>query len=1028
MIGKSIAWAALATVGLASAAILQVVPATATNDVPALKTGRVTGTVLSVYNTPATFEGIKRGLKDQNFRLLRFPNGSMSNMYHWNGAGTYDSTGVWHTDSASVLPGILTLSKYRGTTQQYSGAGFHSRITDGVDSTLWWSDPVGAEDPWILLNFLGDSTVDSVHILWGALQPDSVVVGKLATSFWNGFGGLDAQISPYGKVAVSGTSTILSFPDSVTQFLAIKPIGVKAEGVQIAEVTVWANGKQVTVNTTAPDLQTQVTAMGAHPGNYGSPNWVTPPAWTFDKFVEYIQTMSDIEALICVNYGTGTPEEAAAWVKYANVTKKLGIKFWEIGNEMDGYWEEGGPVTAAQYARKYLAYARAMKRVDPSILIFGPVMSTSEFDNQPSMSMDGRTWTEEILRIVGEAEVKDGVRYLDGFDFHAYPYWTESKPNAQSGLAAVRKLKARMDTLRAMMKRQLKDPETRLVNMSEINLSVVSSSLLAQPENAVAISLALSELIEVNGGNSMSIVWEGFNGGSIGAANNGGSWGSLSLFNEPRSGLIASEPYAPSAAYWGNWMVSKVWAIDSAKPLPATVTGSSVVEARALVNGTDTSWLVMNLFSKPCTTQVSGFSKGWIYTFSSKQFAWNGTSDQAYAFPNSGPSGMPIPAAWNRQVEIPAYGMVVVRNTPAPTNAAVGTSRPVNVSLFKKQIEVGDTVKVSGTMLRSPEAAAPSLTIGTRTYPLQALDGAWDSDQEGFVTSVLADSLGEGDWVARVGLTDSVPFRITGKVRPNVWIDRFDDKAFASEQPSKMKWDFWQADKEDSSAWNLSFEAREGNTYALRSDATLVQPTDLGYTVAGYTGLILDLSLVTNSLGIKFDYATRHSNKAATFALGIPTDTVKDYQDYSISLKNTDSVWTTVRVLWSQFSQPSWAKPCGPLLPRHINALNFRAQGAGKAIIWLDNVALLGTTGDSVTGVRSLARAAWGVRRIAAGWQIKATEGAQVSMVALDGRRVARFTIPASGEATWTPRGTGVVYMILETADRRLVKTLPNLR
>ena len=44
-------------------------------------------------------------------------------------------------------------------------------------------------------------------------------------------------------------------------------------------------------------------------------------------------------AMITVNYGTGTPEKAAAWVTYANVTKSLGFRYWEVGNECYGSWE-----------------------------------------------------------------------------------------------------------------------------------------------------------------------------------------------------------------------------------------------------------------------------------------------------------------------------------------------------------------------------------------------------------------------------------------------------------------------------------------------------------------------------------------------------------------------------------------------------------------------------------------------------------------------------------------------------------------
>lgn len=1021
----------LAVAGAASAAISQVAPGTLKTDLPALKTGRVTGTVLSVYNSPATFEGIKRGLKEQDFRLLRFPNGSLSNWYHWNGEGKHDSVGIWHSDPAKVAPGILTNSLYRGTTQPGAGAGFQSRLTDGLDTTFWWSDPVGAAQPWFQLDFTAEKAVDSIRIVWGKLRSDSVEVGMMATSFWNGFGGMDSRFAKVAGAKVEGSSTTFKIASTGMRFLVVKPTGIGAEGVQIAEVTAWSAGKEVTVKSVDPALQTPVTAMGAHPGNAIAPNWTRSPDWDFARYLEYIQTMPAVEPLICVNYGTGTPEEAAAWVKYANVDKKLGIRFWEVGNEMDGYWEEGGPVTATQYVNKYLAFARAMKAVDPSIVIFGPVMSTSEFDAQPSMQLDGLTWTEEILRQIGEAEVKDGVRYLDGFDFHAYPYWTAGKPNPISGLASMRKLKSRLDTLAAMMKRRLQDPGERLVNMSEVNLSVVSMDLLVRPENAVGIALALSQLVEANGGNSMSIVWEGYNPGGTGGVANGGTWGALSLFADPRSGSAASEPFAPTSAYWGNWMVSKVWAMDSAKPLTATVTGNTSLEAHGLVLGADTSWLLMNTGSKICTTQVSNFSSGWIYGFSGSHYAWNGTNDQAYAFPNAGPSGRPIPAGWDRQVIIPAFGMVVVRNTPAVLKAPAGEGHVINLSIARKQFEITDTLKVTGTLLRAPGAALPVLKVGDTTVTLQPIDGAWDSDQEGFVGSLPGAAIGEGTWKVALGASDSIPLTITGVVRPNLWVDQFNDQELPSELPSAAKWNSWHADeKEETSVWDMSFEPRAGNSFALRTDAVLVQPADLGYGVLGYTGLALDSVLVANSLGIKFDYASRHSSKSGGFALGIPTDTVKDYQDYSISLANTDSSWRTMRVLWSQFTQPSWAKQCGPLKPHQINALNFRITGAGKAALWLDNVALLGTTGDSVLDIKGAARrSSFKAIRVQDAWQIEIPAGSRLVMVGIDGRQQASYAAANQvRNVRFRPTGSGVVYAVLETQGRREQRMLPNIR
>ena len=57
--------------------------------------------------------------------------------------------------------------------------------------------------------------------------------------------------------------------------------------------------------------------------------------------MKYIKTLPNAQAVICVNAGTGTSKEAAAWVRYANKVKGYNIKQWQIGNELDGEWAKG---------------------------------------------------------------------------------------------------------------------------------------------------------------------------------------------------------------------------------------------------------------------------------------------------------------------------------------------------------------------------------------------------------------------------------------------------------------------------------------------------------------------------------------------------------------------------------------------------------------------------------------------------------------------------------------------------------------
>lgn len=140
---------------------------------------------------------------------------------------------------------------------------------------------------------------------------------------------------------------------------------------------------------------------------------VTTWSITFDEFAE-IAVGLKAEVYLTANYGTGTAEHAAAWVKYSNVTKGYGFKYWEVGNENYGSWEpdnrdtRGGkkwdPVT---YAQQYKLYQAAMKAEDPTIKV-GAVVEVGEdfldskspagqYVTNPRTGVQHKGWTPVVL-------------------------------------------------------------------------------------------------------------------------------------------------------------------------------------------------------------------------------------------------------------------------------------------------------------------------------------------------------------------------------------------------------------------------------------------------------------------------------------------------------------------------------------------------------------------------------------------------------------------------------------------------------
>ena len=98
------------------------------------------------------------------------------------------------------------------------------------------------------------------------------------------------------------------------------------------------------------------------------------------EFLNYCEELS-IEPYICVNLGTGTWDQAQSWVEYCNLeggtamtdlrkrngrTKPWKVKYWSLGNEMDGPWQMGHR-SAEDYGKFALEAAKLMKWTDPDI-------------------------------------------------------------------------------------------------------------------------------------------------------------------------------------------------------------------------------------------------------------------------------------------------------------------------------------------------------------------------------------------------------------------------------------------------------------------------------------------------------------------------------------------------------------------------------------------------------------------------------------------------------------------------------------
>ncbi|WP_034591010.1 cellulose binding domain-containing protein [Hamadaea tsunoensis] len=164
-------------------------------------------------------------------------------------------------------------------------------------------------------------------------------------------------------------------------------------------------------------------------GGYVAPNT------DFDTYMGTVRA-TGAQPIIIANYGSGTPDEAAAWVKYANVTKGYGAKYWEIGNEVYGNGEYGATWetdhhashSATTYATNLLQYATAMKAADPTVKIGAVLTTPTSWPDGIVGPGDTMDWNHTVLSIAGTK--------IDFVVVHHYPNSTSqadllTKPQAE---------------------------------------------------------------------------------------------------------------------------------------------------------------------------------------------------------------------------------------------------------------------------------------------------------------------------------------------------------------------------------------------------------------------------------------------------------------------------------------------------------------------------------------------------------------------------------------------------------------------
>jgi hypothetical protein len=351
-------------------------------------------------------------------------------------------------------------------------------------------------------------------------------------------------------------------------------VGPIALGVNIAA---WDDIYSVTSATALTDL---LHAAGLRLLRYpGGPsgdeyNWsndtdtssctssVTSSCTVFDpltfKAVSQKAKAAGASTFVTVNYGSGTPAEAASWV--SDVTK-LGtahdVALWEVGNEayscyetnqhlagsptyVKGYVPQGKvcpatSVMAKSYSANAGPYIDAMKKVSPSARIGIPWAFTGAEAAGAGVS-NAATWDSTVLGSLG----KD-IGFVDA---HWYPFDKTAGITDQAILASVSRIPTAAGRIRGALHQYA--PDATFV-VGETNISERLTDFAFQPVSALfAAATSLEWLVQ----GAETVDWFDLN--NFGSPSKG-DYGMVTSGSQE-----AQPPGSPLPPYYGEQLASKL--------------------------------------------------------------------------------------------------------------------------------------------------------------------------------------------------------------------------------------------------------------------------------------------------------------------------------------------------------------------------------------------------------------------------------------------------------------------------------------
>jgi hypothetical protein len=420
------------------------------------------------------------------------------------------------------------------------------------------------------------------------------------------------------------------------------------------------------------------------------------PNTDFDAFMGTVRA-AGAQPIITADYGSGTPQEAAAWVKYANVTKGYGVKYWEIGNEIPGNGEYGAKWetdlhsshSATTYANNLLQFASAMKAVDPTIKIGAVLCTPGSWPDGIVGPGDTMDWNDTVLSIAGPK--------IDFVIVHYYPSSTSeadllTKPQAQ--------IPGMMSSVHSLINKWAGS------NAPNVGVAITETNGTIDPDTSPSGLFAADDYLTFMENGAFTVDWWDMHNGTdcskittVDGATDYNDGGFLS------SGA-SCEPAlnTPFPDYYGIAMVSKLGSPGDTLVHASSSNSLLLTHAVHRANG-DVDVMLINddpNNAAAVSLSYSGFTPS-SSTPTVYSYAKNGTSITSSA------TGSPSTQT------VPPYSIEVVQMHPSSGSGGGATSGPLHAVGSGKCLDVNGSSTAQGTQLQIWDCNGGANQAWTRT-------------------------------------------------------------------------------------------------------------------------------------------------------------------------------------------------------------------------------------------------------------------------------------------------------------------------